>query len=860
MITTLTNLFPSQLGYILAIGLPVLLIVVVAEKYVRRHRRTIRRELRRCAETHPAFRQDFHFTVIPEELNRHFGLVKKLSRLYGVNLVRLTRLDDFWIAKLHRKPNRRLFNRILDYSPDKGLFTCFRAALESKPLMKLFREWTEKSGEFMILRSIAHSGAGRDFNGRRALEACSETMDELFEMTGDQEWTSRWFAVNILVHSEEERAVRALWEAFSDPAFRIRETVAALFSHSNQEALYGKLQGLMLDDPVYRVRRAARTRIEQDFAAYYSIPEGLTKVQKLHLSELLSLAYQQDREYAFTLIDGDDEELMIEAARLLSDSGALTELFVGVFHEDARSLARAEELLTKAARVHYTGFLDALEQHASPGTILLAAHILKEHGPIRHITTLVQKVRAFDGERKSRPPLAQIYREGLVCACTRGDDTALSLTAAELAERPKDALLHETLLPLLPREKAHIYVDKLFSFLRTPGYRNLDTLRRLLTKIEPSLVLPTLFTIIKARDAEKRDVQGEALKILCEMRMPYTIQHVLEHLPLLSLQNARHYAALLAEHSREVYTERAHLLLTSPDSRSRSRIIASIPEDLRDEFIEEIRTAVKDSDPDVRISAALALISSGSEQDREHCLHLLRDPVDRVREEVAAAFAAEATDSTRTELRRMLFDPNELPPVKKSIVTGLAESPDTTSVDIIVELMAEETELREDAARALSRKQGRSAIERILEQISSAAPEIRKLLVEVLKSMGEASESVLESLLFELDHPLREVTVEVLESIGSVDSRIRHLTNRDPSIRREAAAFLYQAGTKSAYRGLVQAARDPDEEVRSYVVKALDALDSDRGQAILEELQSDPEKRIRTFTAWALERHRARKL
>jgi HEAT repeat protein len=851
---------PLSVSYLLYIGLPIVIVAAAVGFYFRRRRRIIAKELRRCAETHPAFRESFHFTVSPEELSAHFGLVKKYSRLYGINFARLTRLDDYWIAKLHQHPGKRLFRRVLDYSPDKGLFTCFRAALHRPKLMELFRGWTEKSGEFMPMRSIAHSCSGRDFDGQAALTAFGDNLEELYEMTGDQEWTSRWFAVNILVYAEEERAVRALWSAFSDPSFRIRETAAALFSHEDEEAVYSQLQGLMLDDPVYRVRRTARSRIERDFTSRYRIPEQLSKVQKLHLSELLSLSFQQDREYAFTLIDGEDEELMLEAARLLSDSGALTELFIGVFHEDARSLERAEELLTKAARVHYTGFLEALENHGNPGTILLAAHILAHYGPVRHITTLVQKVRAFGEEQKTRPPLAAIYRESLLCACRRGDDTALTLVAAELADRPRDALLHETILPELPREKAHIYVDKLFSFLRNPGYRNRDTLRDNFTTIEPSLVLPELFGIIKTRDTEAREVQGEALKILSEMRMPYTIQHVLEHLPLLSLHNARRYAALLAEHSRSVYIERVRLLLAGPDSRIRSRVIASIPEELRQEFIDEIRSAVKDSDPDVRIAAALALISSGTKEDRSHCLHLLRDPVDRVREEVAATFARHTSGDTAKELRRMLFDPNEMPPVKRSLIAGLSESSDTEAVDLIIEVMAAESELQHEAALALSQKQGRNAIERILSHISSASPEVRSLLVESLKSMGESAESVLESLLFDLDHPLREVTIEVLESIGSVDNRIRHLTNRDPSVRREAAAFLHQVATKNAYRGLVQAARDPDEEVRAYVIKALDALDSDKGRALLEELQSDPERRIRTYTAWALERHRARKL
>jgi HEAT repeat protein len=50
------------------------------------------------------------------------------------------------------------------------------------------------------------------------------------------------------------------------------------------------------------------------------------------------------------------------------------------------------------------------------------------------------------------------------------------------------------------------------------------------------------------------------------------------------------------------------------------------------------------------------------------------------------------------------------------------------------------------------------------------------------------------------------------------------------------------------------AARDPDQEVRVLVVKALEKLNTPQGRDILERLKEDPDKRIRKYTHWALER------
>jgi HEAT repeat protein len=59
---------------------------------------------------------------------------------------------------------------------------------------------------------------------------------------------------------------------------------------------------------------------------------------------------------------------------------------------------------------------------------------------------------------------------------------------------------------------------------------------------------------------------------------------------------------------------------------------------------------------------------------------------------------------------------------------------------------------------------------------------------------------------------------------------------------------------------MVLAARDPDEEVRIQVIKALEKLETKEGRNILTALEGDPDRRIRKYTHWALERLKAKAL
>ena len=144
--------------------------------------------------------------------------------------------------------------------------------------------------------------------------------------------------------------------------------------------------------------------------------------------------------------------------------------------------------------------------------------------------------------------------------------------------------------------------------------------------------------------------------------------------------------------------------------------------------------------------------------------------------------------------------------------------------------------------------------------MKDASPILRDKIMNVFKLMGESGEEALKKLLSEDIASLKEPITEILETTGYVEHVIRKLSHRDPRIRKSAAEFLSMMGTKSAFRGIVLAARDPDQDVRVQVTRALEKLNSKSGEDILESLKSDPDKRVRKFTMWALARTKAKSI
>jgi len=160
----------------------------------------------------------------------------------------------------------------------------------------------------------------------------------------------------------------------------------------------------------------------------------------------------------------------------------------------------------------------------------------------------------------------------------------------------------------------------------------------------------------------------------------------------------------------------------------------------------------------------------------------------------------------------------------------------------------------------LSGKTEKKQLARLAEIFKDAVPVLKGGITRAAKGMGEKGEGAMVDLLGQDIASLKPYLAEILESTGYVEAVIRKLSHRDPAVRSEAAGILSIVETPSAFRGIVLAARDPEKDVRVKVIRALEKLETEEGKAILSDLENDPDKKVRKYTHWALERLRAKAL
>jgi len=792
-------------------------------------------------------------------LLRNSGLIERFARKGYPHIVKLTGIGRLWTERLIQKKRKGDFLRVLQFSPETGLFKCFLVSLEKRGLARHLLNWIEQAEDYLALQKLALSGRGEDFNGRKAAALLHNWLQRIREMTGDPEWASRYFSLKILLHDGDEKSVRAVWDGLKDTHPLIRMTVVREFVTDERGRLASELGRLFLRDPAFEVRRTAWARIQGEFLDLHSIdPKKLSHEEVIHLLELLRPGSKEDENVALQHIEGEDLELRFIAAQFLELCGTLERMILEVDLGDREGLERNFSLLSKASQVNVTSFLVATERTDNPASLLIAARILKENGNRPLITHVAKKVfRMMD----ARSGYMEIYEATLNSISVRGNDEALRLLDRELFKRKSSRTHIEPILNALPGRSDSFFLDTLFLFLRDPEFPAKKALREALERMPASLVLPEILAILRAgRTYFPHAVRILALMVLGEMKLPYCFQTVLENLPTLPLNEARQLARVLSSFPMDVFIEKTKCLLESSDSKVRSALVSCLPATGKKDFLPFIRECLKDADPQVRIASVWALVEYNDTRTLNRLTSMLRDPLERVRVETAKALGANGSDFILESLRETLIDKNELETVKQAAIIGLGSSGTLSSIDILIEGLDSETSLDEQLTRALAEKTEKQEVAHLIERFRGAVQSVRDKLKEVFKAMGERGEPALVELLKEENPSLHSFLAEILEDTGFVESAIRGLSHREMSVRREAAEVLCLVATESAYRGIVIAARDPDDEVRVKVVKALERLETEEGKKILSSLSHDPERRIRRYTHWALERLKAKAL
>jgi HEAT repeat protein len=791
-------------------------------------------------------------------LNRS-SLIERFARNTSVEIIRLTGVDDLWIDNLLRQKKKRDFLRILKFAPQKGLFKCFCLSLDKKQFGPILIKWLTEQEDYLYLRSLALSGKGEYFDGQEALSLFKENVDQIREMTGDPEWASRYFAYKILIHDSDDRSQRAIWEGFHDPHPHVRTTIAGEFRTEGSDRLYSELYRLFLSDPSFEVRKAAWDRIHKDFSNLYSLDaKRLTHEEAYHALELLRTGSNVDENFALSYLDNNDLELRLMAARFLENSGSLERLCFEVDLGDREAMERNFKLLKNASEVRVTSFLNVIERIHNPATLLLCARILKDTGDRSLITELSRRVfRIMDSDSK----FIELYSETLESISRRGNDESLRLLDRELVRRKDNEELLGLILSAIPERSDAFSLDTLFLFLKDPDVKAKEALRGALRRMPTSLVLPEVLDILKTgRDRYPHIVRVQALLLLGEMQMPYCLQTILENLPILPLDEAREFAKILSRYPKDIFSKKAENLLQSTDSTIRSVLISCLPSTGDQGFLPSIRRSIKDADPEVRIASIWALVEFGDTRSVNQAFSMLRDPVDRVRIEASKALGANGSDDTLNRLTEILDDENEIDLVKEAAVLGLGTSTSTKAIDILTNKLEQDEPYETQVIGALTKKTSKNELTHLTENFKDASQRVRDKLKEAFKGMKEEGEQAMVELLREDIASLKPFVAEILEGTGFVESTIRKLKHRDTSVRRDAAEELSLIGSESAFRGMVLAARDPDEEVRVKVIKALEKLETKEGKSILTALENDPDKRIRRYTHWALERLRSKSL
>ncbi len=786
-------------------------------------------------------------------IGKHSRILENLADRKGNAIILNSGLDTQWLQQLIEKPREKNIKRILKYIPDKGLFSCFISSLNNPKLTSLLTDFL--GDEPGSLRQLPLSSSGEPFDGNAALLIFKDRIDEIREMAGDPEWPVRYFAIKLLLAEDSDRSNRAILEAFKDPHPLIRKTVIEECNIKDSSSIYRLLREQLLDDSSFEVRKAANNRIKLDFSDIHKIDySDLDTVQSLHALEFLNPENEDDIDTALNFLSGDDLELRFPSAEFLQKTGLLSEMLNNISFKDSVEMKRKTNLLLNAVEVKITGFLK--DQNYTPATLYTALSILKKAGNREFISPYADKVFQSDTEIDKK-----IWETAVECIRDRGDENAFIILIKELNKVKYNIIKTNFILENLPKNIEHLSFNSLLKFLKDDKFEARKALIEAMSSLSEDIVIPELFKILQGgREFWSHRTRISALQVLAKYKLPYCIQPIIEQLPTLPVKEAKEFSALLTDFAGEIFNSRVLKLLKQPDGKVRAAVIASLPGSGKKEFLKSIKEALSDADPDVRIASIWALVDYEESKTLNQSINMLRDPVPRVRIAAAETIGKFASSEKLNSFSELLNDENEVIEVKKSAIIGLSKSSQNKAIDILVELIDQNDELGNDVIKALADNPSRKTLGRIIENIKDANPVLRDKMMGIFKLMGESGEEALKKLLEEDISSLKEPITEILEESGYVEHVIRKLSHRDPHIRQTSAEFLSMLGTKSAFRGIVLAARDPDQDVRVKVTRALEKLASKSGEEILEALKNDPDKRVRKFTLWAMARTKAKRI
>jgi HEAT repeat protein len=202
---------------------------------------------------------------------------------------------------------------------------------------------------------------------------------------------------------------------------------------------------------------------------------------------------------------------------------------------------------------------------------------------------------------------------------------------------------------------------------------------------------------------------------------------------------------------------------------------------------------------------------------------------------------AAITESGKANLRASLASANENE--RRALVRLAGWFADRRLGEALVELVLENENLREEAARALV-NHGAAAVDLLLEKLEGATNEARPAMIRALGEIGDerAFEPLVE-LLKDSGAATRRAAVEALKALGHPET-IRNLcgllTDDEPATREAALRVVGFFGAEGCEDYIYECIRDADERVRCAAIEQLPVINDERAVAeLIRALQGD---------------------
>ena len=685
-----------------------------------------------------------------------------------------------------------------------------------------------------------------------------EWEDELILMASGSSPDLRRQSYSILLYSQSTRAARLMWEGLTDSRGEIRTLIVKWFRSRDRQKLYNRLFRMYLSDPVWEVRKSARQRIRKDFSDLFSInPENLSKIEKIHCIELLEKDSVMDHDLAYRFLLESEPGIALNASMYLEKEGCLDKLTGKASLSDMDDYKRRKELLEAASRCGVTSFMDKIENFRSKGSLCIAMELMASDGFSRIPEKLIASAMAI---KEKSPYINTVKKTALLNLLKLTSKESFSLLHTLLQEYKTNREYLKVIFQNIPAESAlEVYPD-LIGFLKDETFGSEEELILSFKRLPVSYSLRDMHEIVRNSNIPVV-VRRRALSVLCHYNDKSTILFILENLSLFSRTEMVELGINASEWYEQEFLELAENLFTHCDGSAKNALMSLLAVSGISRFIPQMEEALSDADPSTRMVAVESLSLLKSSSSLEKIIPLLSDPEESVRGEAAADLIAWNQEETFNELQQILFDSNETEEVCRTIIDAWGMSGNIKSLSMLIPLIEKKPELEEPIHHALMNKGTPEEIRILLEYFQSGTPALRKSLTALFIATGEPLEE--ELLLFLKDSDatgLHKSISKILEETGYVDICINKLKSRKKEVRKQAAEELILINTRKAWRGLVLAVKDINREIRILAIRAMVKLKDLDSERILEELKSDPDKKVKKFTLWALEKIEAGKL